>query len=98
MDLIGPLPMSNGNNAIQVFADTGSKAIHIEPVHMEINAEGVAKLMRDRVIRYHGVPEKIISDRDKRYSGNFMMELSKLLGIQLNTSMAYRPETDRQTE
>jgi hypothetical protein len=98
MDLIGPLPMSNGNNAIQVFANTGSKAIHIEPVHMEINAEGVAKLLRDRVIRYHGVPEKIISDRDKRYSGNFMTELSKLLGIQLNTSTAYRPQTDGQTE
>ena len=88
MDLIGPLPMSNGNNTIQVFADTGSKAIHTEPAK-EINAEGVTKLMCDRVIRYHGVPEKIISDRDKRYSGNFMTELSKLLEIQLNTSTAY---------
>ena len=89
MDLIGPLPISNGNNVIQVFTDTGSKAIHIEPAHMEINAEGVAKLMCNRMIRYHGIPEKIISDRDKRYSGNFMTELSKLLGIQLNMSTAY---------
>jgi hypothetical protein len=98
MDLISPLPMSNGNNVIQVFADTGSKAIYIEPVHMEINAEGVAKLLHNCVIRYHRVPEKIISDRDKRYSGRFMTELSKLLEIQLNTSMAYRPQTDGQTE
>jgi hypothetical protein len=98
MDLIGLLPMSNGYNVIQVFADTGSKGIHIEPVNMEINAEGVAKLMRDHVIRYHGLPEKVISDRDKRYSGNFMTELYKLLGIKANVSMAFRLQTDRQTE
>jgi hypothetical protein len=47
MDLIGPLPKSAGYDVIQVFADTGSKGIHIEPVNMEINALGVAKLLRD---------------------------------------------------
>jgi hypothetical protein len=64
MDLIGPLPESNGYNAIQVWADTSTKAIHIEPTDMHVIAEGVAKLTRDCVIRYHGVPRKIISDRD----------------------------------
>jgi hypothetical protein len=98
MDLIGPLPMSNGYNTIQVFTDTGSKGIHIEPVNMEINAEEVAKLMCDHVIRYHRLPEKVISDRDKRYLGNFMMELYKLLGIKANVSTVFRPQTDGQTE
>ena len=98
MDLIGPLPKSMGYNAIQVFIDTGSKGIHIEPVNIEIDALGVAKLMRDRVIRYHGIPRKIISDRDTRYASMFMTELYKLIGIQANISMAYRPQTDGQTE
>jgi hypothetical protein len=62
MDLIGPLPESNGYNAIQVWADTSTKAIHIEPMDMHVTAEGVAKLTHNRVIRYHGVPRKIISD------------------------------------
>jgi hypothetical protein len=67
-------------------------------VNMEINVEGVAKLMHDRVTCYHRLPEKVISDWDKRYSENFMMELYKLLGIKVNVSTAFRLQTNRQTE
>jgi hypothetical protein len=98
MDLIGPLPESNGYNAIQVWADMSTKAIHIEPTDMHVTAEGVAKLTRDRIIRYHGVPRKIISDRDPQYASEYMRELYKLLGVQANISTAYRPQTDGQTE
>ena len=62
MDMIGPLPPSNGYNAIQVWVDLFTKMIHVEPVDIELSSEGVARLTRDRVIRYHGVPRKIISD------------------------------------
>jgi len=72
MDLIGPLPESNGFDAIQVWVDTHSKMIHAEPTNMEVTSEGIARLTRDRVIRYHGVPRKIISDRDPRYVSKFM--------------------------
>jgi hypothetical protein len=89
MDLIGPLPERNGYNAIQVWADTSTKAIHIEPMDMHVTVEGVAKLTRDCVIRYHGVPRKIISDPDPRYASEYMRELYKLLGIQANISTAY---------
>ena len=98
MDLIGPLPQSSGYDAIQVWVDTCTKRVHIEPTNMEITSEGIAKLTRDRVIRYHGVPRKIISDRDPRYVSAFMQELSKSLGFKLNTSTAYHPQTDGQTE
>jgi hypothetical protein len=50
MDLIGPLPESNGYNAIQVWGDTLTKAIHIEPTDMHVMAEGVAKLICDHII------------------------------------------------
>jgi hypothetical protein len=98
MDLISPLPESNGYNAIQVWADTSTKAIHIEPTDMHVTAEGVAKLTCNYVIQYHGVPRKIISDRDPQYASEYMRELYKLLGIQANISTAYRPQTDGQTE
>jgi hypothetical protein len=42
MDLIGPLLVSNGYNAIQVWVDTFTKMIHVEPTNMEISTEGVA--------------------------------------------------------
>ena len=98
MDLIGPLPESNGFTAIQVWVDLFTKRIHVEPVDIRINSEGVARLTRDRVIRYHGVPRKIISDRDPRYVSGFMRELNRLLGTEMNPSTAYHPETDGQTE
>jgi hypothetical protein len=47
MDLIGPLPVSNGYNAIQVWVDTFTKMIHAEPTNMEISTEGVARLTCD---------------------------------------------------
>jgi hypothetical protein len=98
IDLIEPLPKSAGYNVIQVFADTGSKEIHIEPVNIEIDALGVAKLLRDQVIRYHRIPKKIILDKDTRYASNFMTELYKLIGVQANISTAYHLQTDGQTE
>ena len=60
--MIGPLPKSNGFNAIEVFTDTYSHHIHVEPSHIKLSAEGFANLVRDRVIRYHGLPEILISD------------------------------------
>ena len=98
MDLIGPLPASNGYDAIQVWVDTFTKRIHVEPVSIKIKSEGVARLTRDRVIRYHGVPRKVISDRDPRYVSEFMRELNRLLGTEMNPSTAYHPQTDGQTE
>jgi hypothetical protein len=98
MDLIGPLPVSNGFNAIQVWADMFSKMIHAEPTNMEITSEGVARLAQDQVIRYHGVPRKMISDWDPRYVSGFMRELSQLLSTEMNPSTAFHPITDGQTE
>ena len=98
MDLIGPLPPSNGFDAIQVWVDTFTKRIHVEPVSIKIKSEGVAKLTRDRIVRYHGVPRKIISDRDPRYVSEFMRELNRLLGTEMNPSTANHPQTDGQTE
>ena len=61
-DMIRPLPKSNGFNAIEVFTDMYSHRIHVEPSHIELSAEGFANLVQDRVIRYHSLPEVLISD------------------------------------
>jgi hypothetical protein len=98
MDLIGKLPESNGFDAIQVWVDLFTKRIHVEPTHMEMTSEGTARMTRDRIVRLHGIPRKIISDRDRRYISAFMSELNRILGTEMNPSTAHHPITDGQTE
>jgi transposase InsO family protein len=54
--------------------------------------------MKHEVICLHGRPKKIISDRDSRFTSRFWTSLQSALGIQLNLSTTYHPETDGQTE
>ena len=98
LDLLRPLPMSNGYNAILVIIDRLTKYVKFEATHVELTAEGFAKILRDRVFRDHGLPQKIIHDRDPRFVNKYIQSLFALLGIRQNASTAFHPATDGQTE
>ena len=97
-DLIGELPESQGYNAICVFVDRFSKQIHLVPTSTDLTAQGMAKLLRDHVFKLHGMPKKFISDRGPQYESRFSREFYRLLGMEKNSSTAYHPQTDGQTE
>ena len=63
-----------------------------------ITGEGVAKLYMDHVYRWFGLPDKVISDRDPRFTSHFAKGLTQILGIQQNISTAFHPQTDGLTE
>jgi transposase InsO family protein len=98
MDFIMPLPVSNGYNGIYVVTDRFSKYIILRPVTDKINEEETAKLFKTMVVIEHGLPEKVISDRDTRWRGTFWEQLLAQLGAQRALSTAYHPQTDGQTE
>jgi len=98
IDLIGPLPESQGFNAIMVVVDRFTKGSHFIPTTIEITSLGVAKEFRDHVFVHHGLPWKVISDRGTQFISAFMTDLFKLLGIEANQSTAYHIWTDGQTE
>ena len=52
----------------------------------------------ENIVRRYGLPNKIISDRDPRFTSRFVQELCRTLGIQQNISSAYHPRTDGQSE
>ena len=96
--MIGPLPSSNGYDAILVIVDRFSKRIVLEPISIKITAMGVANVFVDRVWSQWGLPDKVISDRGSTFVSGFMRELYAFLRIEKNASTAYHPITDGQTE
>jgi len=63
-----------------------------------IDVEGVAKLFKDHIFPFIGLPKKIISNRDPCFTLAFFRELCKQLEVSQNLSTAYHPQTDRQSE
>ena len=63
LDLIGPLPKSNGHDAILTVIDKFTKKAFFLPTTSTVTSMGVAKLYRDNMFREHGLPKKMISDR-----------------------------------
>lgn len=98
LDLIGPLPLAHGFNAILVIVDMFTKMVKLEATTMELTAEGFGKVLRERVFRQHGLPKRIIHDRDPRFMAQYTRELLRSLGVKQNPSTAYHPQTDGQTE
>lgn len=98
VDMIGPLPESQGHDAILIIVDVAGKQIIPVPTNIELTSEGWAKILRDHVFVYHGLPRKIISDRGPQFVSKFIKALYELLGIEGNPSTAYHPQTDGQTE
>ncbi|XP_059068640.1 uncharacterized protein LOC131859116 [Cryptomeria japonica] len=93
------LPMSrNKHNAILVVVDRLTKVAHFIPSNLSDGAHTIAYKFLHEIFRLHGIPEKIISDRDARMTSRFWQTLFSALGTQLNISSAYHPETDGQTE
>ena len=99
MDFITQLPKTKGgHDAVAVFVDRLTKMVRLAATITEVSAEGAADLLVQHVVRHHGLPTSIVSDRDVRFTSKFYRHLTARWGIQLRMSTAYHPQTDGQTE
>ncbi|KAF1314306.1 Retroelement pol polyprotein, partial [Globisporangium splendens] len=98
MDFITGLPVSEGFDAILVTMDKLSKRPKYHPTHSTADAEATAKVFFEAVVRHHGLPKVIISDRDPKFTSDFWKSLTKLMGIKLSMTTSHRAQADGQTE
>ncbi|KAL8440826.1 hypothetical protein Emed_007647 [Eimeria media] len=80
------------------MVDTVSKMAHFIPTTSTVTAEGVVHLLADRLVRYHGLPKVLLSDRDPRFTSEIWRLLCERFDIKRALSSSWHPQTDGQTE
>ena len=103
MDFVTGLPESrawNGatHDSILVVVDRLTKMAHYIPVTKTVTAEDLAEILIREVIRLHGLPSSITTDRGSIFTSKYHDSLCYALKIKLKLSTAYHPQTDGQTE
>ncbi|MFS8019295.1 putative nucleotidyltransferase, Ribonuclease H [Helianthus anomalus] len=98
MDFISGLPASRGYNVIMVVVDRLSKYAHFVLLKHPYTARSVADAFIKKIVRLHGIPSTIVSDRDPLFISKFWQEIFQVQGTKLHMSSAYHPESDGQTE
>jgi transposase InsO family protein len=98
MDFIEGLPKSKGFSVILVIVDRLTKYAHFLPVKHPYSTQTIAQLFLDNIIKLHGLPNSIVTDRDTIFVSNFWKELFKIYRVDLHLTTAYHPQSDGQTE
>ncbi|GKV36288.1 hypothetical protein SLEP1_g44436 [Rubroshorea leprosula] len=99
MDFIVGLPKTRRQfDAIWVIVDRLTKSAHFLVIKQKDPLDKLAKLYVQELVKLHGVPVSIVSDRDPRFTARFWRSFQKAMGTQLKLSTAYHPQTDGQSE
>ena len=99
MDFVFKLPpATQRHDSIWVVVDRLTKSAHFLPIREKLSPHKLAELFINNIVSLHGVPVSIISDRDPRFTSRFWKGLMKELGVKLNLSTAFHPQTDGQSE
>jgi len=99
MDFVVGLPRTpSGNDAIWVIVDRLTKSAQFLAIKLSFSMEQLAELYVAQIVRYHGIPKSIISDRDGRFTSKFWRSVHQAMGTKLTFSTAFHPQTDGQSE
>ena len=92
MDFVSGFPlMQQKHDYVWVIVDRLTKLAHFILVKIDYSMDQLAELYVDEIVRLHGVPLSIVSDRDPRFTSRFWKELQSALGTRLNFNTTFHP-------
>jgi hypothetical protein len=98
MDFVEGLPKSRGKDVILVVVDRLTKYAHFLALSHPYSVQKVAAIFIDNILKLHGPPQIIVSDRDRIFTSKLWNEIFNSFKVSLHFSIAYHPESDGQTE
>jgi hypothetical protein len=96
MDFVEGFPKVGSRLVVLTVVDCFYKMVHFIPLSHQYTAMTVAQTFFDNVVKLHGLPCSIVSDRDPVFTSSLWTKLFALSGAQLHLSSAFRPQTDGQ--
>jgi hypothetical protein len=98
LDFVEGLPKSHRKDVIMVVVDRLTRYSHFIALSHPYNAQSIAHLFIDNIVKLHGFLNVIVSDRDAIFTSDLWKALFNAMKVQLNFSSAHHPQTDGQTE
>ena len=93
VDIVGPMPPSNGYRYLFTAVDRFSRWFTATPMK-EITAEATAGALLNGWIQYYGVPETITTDRGSQFTSQVWKDLLYFLGTKQITTTSYHPQSN----
>ena len=83
MDFVTGLPPTQkGMDSIWVIVDRLTKSAHFIPIKKTWGPDRLAELYIQEIVRLHGIPKTIVSDRDGRFVSHFWKSLHAAMGTE----------------
>ena len=99
MDFVTGLPKTNKqHDSAWIVIDRLTKSAHFLPVKTSYTADQYADIYIQEIVRLHGIPKTIVSDRGSVFTSRFWRSLQQAMGTKLSLSTAFHPQTDGQSE
>lgn len=94
LDFVTGLPCSSNHSAILTIVDRFSKAAHFIPLSMLPFALETASLLVEHVVRLHGIPVDILSDRAPQFVSHTWRAFCSALAAGVSLSSGYHPQSN----
>ena len=103
MDFVTGLPIStnwtrDNYDFILVIVNRLTKMVYYEPLKITIDAPDLAEIIINVIVRHHGLPDLIVTDKGSLFTLKFWSLLCYFFGIKRRLSTAFYPQTDGQTK